>query len=98
MLSKKFSVALINDEISSVLSETIHFLKSHNIEFVELRMIHNKNLLDYSLDEVGKFSDLLSANNINVSALASPLFKWYPDLIKKEYSNVDTFNFSPYLN
>jgi predicted dehydrogenase/sugar phosphate isomerase/epimerase len=98
-MKNKIKITTINDEISPDINETIEFLKIHKIKFIELRSINKKNLVDYSFDEIKGFYELLLNNNIKVSALASPLFKWYPDGSTKEgLEKVDTFNFSPHLN
>lgn len=96
---KAFNITIINDEISETLSETIRFLKLHQINFVELRTIKKKNMINYSLPEVRDFYTQLTDSNIKVSALASPLFKWYPhNTVHAHVETTDTFGFSPFLN
>ncbi len=98
-MKNKLKITTINDEISDDLNETIEFLKLHKIKYVEMRTVHKKNLVDYSLDEVEDIHKLLSRNDISVSALASPLFKWYPDgIIRESLEKVDTFGFNPHLS
>lgn len=98
-MKNKLKITTINDEISDDLNETIEFLKLHKIKYVEMRTVHKKNLVDYSLDEVRDIHKLLSRNDISVSALASPLFKWYPDgIIRESLEKVDTFGFNPHLS
>lgn len=97
-MKNNFQVTTINDEISADLGEVIEFLKIHDLKFVELRTINKKNLVDYSLDEVREIHNLLERNNIQVSAFASPLFKWYPDKAEKRPAEkIDTFSFNPEL-
>lgn len=98
-MKNKLKITTINDEISDDLNETIEFLKLHKIKYVELRTIRKKNLIDCSLDEIKSIRELLSRNDISVSAFASPLFKWYPDNNKeKSQEKADTFGFNPHLN
>lgn len=98
-MKNKLKITTLNDEISDDLNETIEFLKLHKIKCVELRTIHKKNLIDYSLDEVKSIRELLSRSGISVSAFASPLFKWYPDNTTEELpEKVDTFGFNPRLS
>lgn len=98
-MKNRLKITTINDEISNDLNETIKFLKLHKIKYVELRTIHRKNLVNYSLDEVKKMYELLRCNGISVSALASPLFKWYPNGVTREsLEKVDTFGFNPHLS
>ncbi len=98
MKKNNLIITTINDEISPCLEETIKFLKDKKINYLELRTIDNKNLINYSFEEIKKFSNTLKENNIKVSAFASPLFKWYPDNKKVSTKKVDTFNFSPHLS
>lgn len=98
-MKNKFKITTINDEISDELKVTVDFLKAYGIKYVELRTIKKKNLIDYSLEEIKKIRQILSKNGISVSALASPLFKWYPENNEGEpLEKVDTFGFSPQLN
>lgn len=98
-MKSKLKITTINDEISDDLNETIEFLKTHGIKYVELRTIQKKNLIDYSLEEVRKIREILSKNGILVSAFASPLFKWYPNNDEGESrEKVDTFGFNPRLD
>ena len=98
-MKNKLKITTINDEISENLNETIKFLKLHKIKYVEMRTIHKKNLIDYSLDEVKSIRELLLHSGISVSAFASPLFKWYPNNVtEKSPEKVDTFRFNPHLS
>jgi UDP-N-acetyl-2-amino-2-deoxyglucuronate dehydrogenase len=98
MKKNNLIITTINDEISPHLEKTISFLRNEKINFLEVRTINNKNLINYSFEEIRKFSTMLKKNNIKVSAFASPLFKWYPSDKKVSTEKVDTFNFSPYLS
>jgi len=91
-------IAIINDEVSNDLEETISFLRQQNISLIELRSVHNKNILDFSLREIESFAKLLKRNGIRVDTLASPLFKWFPDKATCP-SNIssDLFHFNPNL-
>lgn len=71
-----FKIAIINDEISSNLPEIIDFLKSYSLNYVELRTLNQKNMLDHTQNELEEIYKTLKQNGISVSALASPLFKW----------------------
>ncbi|MBI5071687.1 Gfo/Idh/MocA family oxidoreductase [Candidatus Falkowbacteria bacterium] len=98
-MENKLRITTINDEISDDLNEAIEFFKLHKIKYVELRTIYNKNLINYSLDEIKSIRELLSRNGISVSAFASPLFKWYSENATEESSKkVDTFGFNPHLS
>jgi len=71
-------LSVINDEISDNFDESLKFLVSNHIDYVELRYIGNKNILDCTIEEINIIKEKLDRNNIQVSAIASPLFKWCP--------------------
>lgn len=85
-----FNLSVINDEVTSDLEDLINFLIENKINFVELRSLKVKNILDYKLEEIEYISSELSNNSIRVSCLCSPLFKWFHDDSKKH----ETFRFS----
>ncbi|MFZ2152728.1 MAG: TIM barrel protein [Microgenomates group bacterium] len=72
-------LSVINDEISDNFDESLKFLVSNHIDYVELRYIGNKNILDCTIEEINNIKEKLDRNNIQVSAIASPLFKWCPE-------------------
>lgn len=86
----KFNLSIINDEVTSSLDSLIDFLVLNKINYVELRSLNNKNILDYELEEIKQISSRLSENNISVSCLCSPLFKWFQD----DSKTYQTFRFS----
>ena len=73
-----FALSIINDEIDQDFEETLKFLRLNKIDFVEVRTINNKNILDFSRLEIIELKKLLQKYEIRVSAISSPLFKWYP--------------------
>ena len=89
-------IAIISDEISPSIKRAVKFLKENKVEYLEVRSIDNKNILDYSLREIKQISSILSQNNLKVSAIASPLFKWYLKTPKDDL-NFDKFFFNPLL-
>ena len=87
--------SIVNDEISDDPKIFISLLKKARLKRVELRSINGKNILDLEEKQLESLLDKLNKNRIKVSAIASPLFKWYPlNLIGQK--EVDTFHFSPY--
>lgn len=73
-----FLLSIINDEIDQDFEVALKFLKLNRIDFVEVRTINNKNILDLSRLEIVELRKLLQKYQIRVSAISSPLFKWYP--------------------
>lgn len=82
------------DEVGKNILEIIPFLKRNSIHYLELRTINDKNIANFELNDVQIIKEeiLRSNHHISISALASPLFKWYlekPDVIR----SYDSFNF-----
>jgi sugar phosphate isomerase/epimerase len=63
------------DEISADLNEQIAVLRSENIHFIDLRGIWGTNVLDLTDQQVTEIKRRLDAQDIRVSAIASPIGK-----------------------
>src|SRR3989338_2812693 len=96
-MKKNFKIVIVNDEISDDIKKSIKFLKKNKINYIELRSIKGKNLLDHNIEEVKSLKKYLDNNNIIVAALASPLFKWF-FCTPENNLEVDRFYFNPNLN
>jgi 3-dehydroshikimate dehydratase len=68
-------LSAFGDEISADLDEQIAVLHKENIHFLELRGAWNTNVLDFSDQQVQRIAQTLSAQNISVSAIGSPIGK-----------------------
>jgi sugar phosphate isomerase/epimerase len=86
-------ISIINDEISTDVATTINFFKANDVKNIEIRTIGKKNIVDLDISEVEEIAALLKKNAMNVSAIASPLFKWS---LKNEVNanKMDTFYFN----
>jgi len=69
-------ITFINDEVSQDLNDVIKFAQKNKVNFIEMRSLNNKNLLDHSEEELNAIKQKLKNSGIGVSAIASPLFKW----------------------
>lgn len=78
MLKDKLLVAYNLDEVADSLEDAVQFLRLHNINFAEIRTINGKNIANLSFEETKILKRVMNANNLSISAIASPLFKWYP--------------------
>ena len=63
------------DEISADLNEQIEVILSEHIHFIDLRGVWNTNVLDLSDRQVTEIKQRLDAQDIRVSAIASPIGK-----------------------
>lgn len=97
MINKNIHITANLDEISSNLKEACDFFVKNRMEYVEVRTIDNKNIVDYSINDIEKFSDYFKKRKLKIAAIASPLFKWY--LVKPNKKiNFDSFHFNPALS
>lgn len=92
-----FLLSIINDEIDQDFEEALKFLKLNNIDLVEVRTVNNKNILDLSRIEILELNKLLQKYQIRVSAISSPLFKWYP-INRQIIDTKSSFGFPEYLD
>jgi len=80
------------DEVGKNIPEIVPFLKRNSIKYLELRTIDEKNLANFQPDDLQLLKQQITKYGFHISALASPLFKWYvqkPDTIQP----YDSFNF-----
>jgi len=97
MLKDRLTISYNLDEVADSLQDAIKFLKEHNIDSAEIRTIDGKNIAKLTLEETGLLKEKLTKSGISVSAIASPLFKWYADNTGTE-SDADLFGMSPFLS
>lgn len=97
MLKDIITIAYNPDQISDSFEEGIQFIKKNKLAFVEIRNINGKNIVNLTLDETIEIKKTLLENGVSVSAIASPLFKWYPaNSISK--NDPDLFGVNPHLD
>ncbi len=95
----KFKLSFISDEVSPALDDAITFALENGIKNMELRSVEGTNIMNLSKEDVRKISHKLDDIGIRVSALSSPLFKWYTTRYSfvPNSNNVDTFGFNPII-
>jgi UDP-N-acetyl-2-amino-2-deoxyglucuronate dehydrogenase len=97
MLKDKLTITYNLDEVADSLQDGIRFLKEHNIDSAEVRTIDGKNIAKLTLEETKTLKETLIEHGLSVSAIASPLFKWYAGDVKSE-SDADLFGMNPFLS
>lgn len=77
------------DETADNFSDGLNFVVQNNVPFVEIRTVNGKNILHLSPEETKKVARTIKKHGKKVSAIASPLFKWYAkgDKSTKEFDN-----------
>ncbi len=97
MKNNFLQISINSDEISDNLNESIQFLKKNKVSYIEIRTINKINVFNLPLKEIKKIADEIEKAGLKVSALASPLFKWYLRPTIKN-NNFDSFGFNPCLS
>jgi L-ribulose-5-phosphate 3-epimerase len=71
-----FHLAVINDEISPDFDHACHVVAPEfNLQFIELRGLWGKNIINLTNDEIGEARRILAKYKLTVTDIASPLFK-----------------------
>ena len=92
-----FKLSVITDEISQDLGHALEVAaKEFSLGFVELRGLWNKNIVNLDAKEVAEAQSLLKKYDLQVTDIASPLFKVdWPGAPKSKYSPTgDAYNAS----
>lgn len=63
------------DEVTTDFKEQIEFLISQDIEFIEIRFIGEKNIMDLTQSELKEAKQMLDDNGLRISAIGSPIGK-----------------------
>lgn len=69
-------ISIINDEISDNIREMVAFLKERKLKKLEIRSFGKKNIANIAFPVLRRYAAYLKKNQLQVSALASPLLKW----------------------
>jgi L-ribulose-5-phosphate 3-epimerase len=87
-MSSPFRVAVINDEVSQDFGRSCEVISQEfGLEWIELRAIWNKNILNLDAKEVAEARRILEKYKLRVTDIASPLFKVdWPGAPKSQFS------------
>jgi L-ribulose-5-phosphate 3-epimerase len=90
-----FKLGIISDELTDNLEEALDFISHYNLHGTELRVIWGKNIMASPQSDLDRAKKLLAQHNVQVSDIASPIFKWnLPQIPAKANEKRDTFNAS----
>ena len=86
--NSRFKLSIITDEISQDLGQALEIAsKEFGMGFVELRTLWNKNIINLDQKETAEAQGLLRKYSLQVTDIASPLFKTdWPGAPKSKYS------------
>jgi sugar phosphate isomerase/epimerase len=71
-----FKLGIITDEISEDLDEALGFISDHSLAYCELREMWQKNIMSLSRPELGRVKESIARYHLQVSNIASPIFKY----------------------
>lgn len=74
--TRGFKLGIITDELTTQLDEAADFLASYGLHWAELREIWSHNLMNAPQEDLDRARKVLEAHRIQVSDIASPIFKW----------------------
>lgn len=80
------------DEVGSDIPEIADFLARNHLDSVELRTLSSINFANFEESDIRSLISNLMAYKLRVSAIASPLFKWYKNM-PEHIQPYDSFNF-----
>jgi sugar phosphate isomerase/epimerase len=86
--SAGFTLSVLTDEISQDFAHACEIAAGDfGLGFVELRAMHNKNVINWDAHDISEASAILKRFNLRVSEIASPIFKTdWPGAPKSRYS------------
>ncbi|HEY6385699.1 MAG TPA: sugar phosphate isomerase/epimerase family protein [Candidatus Acidoferrum sp.] len=87
-MSSPFRIAIINDEVSQDFGRSCELIaREFGLEWIELRAMWNKNILNLDAKEIGEARRILEKYKLRVTDIASPLFKVdWPGAPKSQFS------------
>jgi sugar phosphate isomerase/epimerase len=71
-----FKLGIITDEITEDLEQALDFISSYSLAYCELREIWQKNIMNLSQPELDRTRELITRHRLQVSDIASPIFKY----------------------
>lgn len=89
---KRFELGVITDEVSQDFEHSLLWAKGFGLQWVELRFLWNKYVVDLAADDVQRAKDLLAKHRMKVSVVDSPYFK---TLLPGTKSKFDTATADP---
>jgi sugar phosphate isomerase/epimerase len=84
-----FKLSVITDEVSSDFDHACSVAANDfGLQWVELRTLWGKNVVDLNADEIARVQTILTKYSLRVTDIASPLFKVdWPDAPRSKYSS-----------
>lgn len=71
-----FKLGIITDEISEELDQALDFITHYSLGYCEVREMWQKNIMSLSREELRRAKMLIDRHGLQVSNIASPIFKY----------------------
>lgn len=89
-MSATFSLSAFGDEIAADLKTQLETLKGLNVNYLELRNVDGKNVLNFTNDDVAAVKAQMDEHGMEVACIGSPLGKSpIKDPLEKELQNLN---------
>ena len=70
-------LGVITDELSEDFEKALDFISEHSLGYCEVRELWSKNVVRLSQEELERAKQLIERHHLQVSEIASPLFKYH---------------------
>jgi L-ribulose-5-phosphate 3-epimerase len=90
--ARGWKLGIITDEITQKLDAAADFIASYQLHYCELREIWDHNIMNLSAADTDRARKIIQDHGLNVSDIASPIFKWNLPQMPAKSEKRDTFN------
>jgi len=89
-----FRLGIITDEIADDLEKALDFISSYSLHWCELRELWQKNIMNLGQADLERARALIQEHHLQVSDIASPIFKYNLPEMPAQEEKRDTFRAS----
>jgi len=86
-----FKLGIITDEITEDFGHALDFISGYSLAYCELRELWRKNIMNLGREDLDRAKQLLEQHHLQVSDIASPIFKYNLPEVPAQPERVDTF-------
>ncbi len=86
-----FKLGIITDELTEDLEQALDFISHHSLAYCELRQLWHKNIMNEPQEALDRAKKLIDQHRLQVSDIASPVFKYNLPEMSARPEKRDTF-------
>ncbi len=86
-----FKLGIITDELTEKLEQALDFISNYSLAYCELRELWDKNIMNVSQEQLERAKQLIEQHGLQVSDIASPIFKYDLPEMPARSEKRDTF-------